>query len=344
MKVAAIVAMLLGAAADRAAFDAFVAKYGRVYASDAEREHRYAVFEQNAASIAAHNAARHSWTQAVNKFADLTADEWRSVVKCGRRKLARSQLRGASRGAAQAPQQQLLQRLQAGLPASVNWTAAGAVTHVKDQGNCGSCWAFATVVAVEGAHAIATGNVTSLSEQQIVSCDIRNGDGNDGCNGGEQIVAMDWLAKQSNGLCTTAAWPYTSGNTGANGKCDIMCTSPPAVTISAGVELPARNESLLLAAIASVPLSLSVDASSNAWQFYSGGVFNGACKCDNDNCLDHGVGGVGYGTLNGEDYFLVKNSWGTDWGTRGYMLLARGAAYGPGGQCGVLIDNAYVTV
>ena len=123
---------------------------------------------------------------------------------------------------------------------------------------------------------------------------------------------MDWLAKQP-GLCTEAGYPYTSGG-GADGKCEKTCT--PAVKIQRGVELPKGNETLLQAAIYAQPLSLSVDASDDAiWQSYSGGVVTASCKCSNDACLDHGVGGVGFGTdPSGGDYWLVKNSWGTDWG------------------------------
>ena len=211
---------------------------------------------------------------------------------------------------------------------------------VKDQAQCGSCWAFATVGAVEGAWATAGNALTSLSEQQIVSCDKKGG--NAGCNGGEQITAMDWIAKDTKGLCTEKDYPYTSGG-GKDGKCETTCT--PAVAIKKGVELPARNESTLMAAIAMTPLSLSVDASQDKiWQSYAGGVVTESCPCNKDNCLDHGVTAVGYGTSGKDDYYLVKNSWGTDWGMAGYILLGRGTQYGPGGQCGVLIDNAYVVV
>ena len=147
------------------------------------------------------------------------------------------------------------------------------------------------------------------SEQQLVSCDIHNGDGDSGCNGGEQIVAMEWIAKMS-GICSEAGYPYTSGMTGKTGKCIKGCTE--VIKLTAGVELPARNESMLLAALAATPLSLSVDASNDAiWQSYSGGVVTESCKCNQDSCLDHGVTGVGYGvdTKSGEAYYLIKNSW-----------------------------------
>jgi hypothetical protein len=269
----------------------------------------------------------------------------------------------------------------------------------------------------------------------IVECDRSNGQS--GCNGGEQITALDWVAKQAHGLCTEADYPYSSGG-GNTGKCKTGCVG--AVSISKGVELAPKNETLLMAAIASTPLSLSVDASNDSiWQSYSGGIVTErwvqsfcsppthkgedcthpslrrplpvspslsffflsppilpssllpSCPCKNDNCLDHGappptaashrrlppppptashpvrpatfthapfpppshpptppftgVTGVGYGTdSTGQEYWIIKNSWGTDWGEGGYIRLARGAAYNPGGQCGVQIDNAYAVI
>ena len=257
-------------AAEEVAFAAFAQRFGRRYASPAERAHRLALFAAQSRSIAAHNA-RHargetgSW-QAVNRFSDLSADEWRAQTQ-GRVP------RAAPRGEAESLSSELLESMSA-LPASVNWTAGAgpkgirADVGVKDQAQCGSCWAFATVGAVEGAWATAGNALTSLSEQQIVSCDKKGG--NAGCNGGEQITAMDWIAKDTKGLCTENEYPYTSG-TGKDGKCETTCT--PAVAIKKGVELPARNESVLMGAIAMTPLSLSVDASDDKiWQSYSGGV------------------------------------------------------------------------
>jgi hypothetical protein len=331
-------------AAAAAAFDAWAAAHGKTYSPE-ERALRAAVFARNYADIVAHNAGGHTWTKAVNKWSDLTGPEWRAQVLAGG-KAGRRASAGAGAGAVPPPDADaqlasLLARLpSSAIPASVNWTAAGAVTPVKDQGQCGSCWAFATVGAIEGAYAVANGTLLSLSEQQVVSCDRANG--NDGCNGGEQITALDWVAKQP-GICSEAGYPYTSGG-GKTGSCRAGCT--PVVKIAKGVELAARNETLLMAAIAASPLSLSVDASNDAiWQSYSGGVVTSACKCDGDACLDHGVTGVGYGVdASGGAYWTIKNSWGTDWGEAGYIRLGRGAAYGPGGQCGVQIDNAYAVI
>jgi C1A family cysteine protease len=151
---------------------------------------------------------------------------------------------------------------------------------------------------------------------------------------------MQWLVKEP-GQCSEADYPYTSGAAGKDGKCEKTCK--PVVAITQAVELPPKNQTILEIAIAQQPLSLSVDASADWWQSYSGGVVTRACKCDNDACLDHGVGGVGYGTdSSAGDFWLVRNSWGADWGAKGYIQLGRGAQYGPAGQCGVIFDNAYV--
>lgn len=143
------------------------------------------------------------------------------------------------------------------------------------QTRAGSCWAFASIVAAEGAHFIYSGNksLVSLSEEQLVSCD--KADGNAGCNGGDQLPALQWLVKEG-GSCTEKDYPYTSGN-GATGKCKKTCT--PAVTFSSATEVAAGSEAALLEAIYTTPLSLSVDASSNGWQLYSGGVYTASCKC-----------------------------------------------------------------
>ena len=231
----------------------------------------------------------------------MTADEWRSSLLSKKPK-------SNSRTVGETPKAVI--EASFNLPSAVNWTAGvnGVVgdVGVKDQGQCGSCWAFATVGSLEGAFAVAGNKLTSFSEQQIVSCDKKSG--NAGCNGGDQITALKWIAA-GNPICTEADYPYTSGG-GKDGKCETTCK--PAIKITSGYELKPNNETEVLASLAVQPISLSVDASDDKiWQDYAGGIVTAKCStCTKPDCLDHGVTGVGYGSdsATGTDYYIVKNS------------------------------------
>lgn len=330
-----LTSVLVGLACAEAlpSFEDFMSTYNKVYATTTELAYRRDIFSAAVKKIEAHNALKLSWTMGINHFADLTADEWRNIT--------RSKRPSAPPAEHVATAEELI--AEAGgvsaLPKELDWRTSGAVTKVKDQGQCGSCWAFGTTVAVEGAHFIASNKteLISLSEQQIVSCDHTGG--NDGCNGGTQTAALHWLIKEG-GQCTEKDYPYHSGS-GKDGKCKKECT--PAVTVTRAVEVEKHNETALMAALVKVPLSLSVDASSDDWQYYKGGVFDKTCKCHNVGCLDHAVGGVGWGVQGSKEYWWVKNSWAEDWGDKGYIKLGKGSEFGPTGQCGVQIDSQFAT-
>jgi xylem cysteine proteinase len=302
-------------------FEEWALSNGRVYQAT-ERDYRQTVYYANVAKIDAHNEGNFSWTMDVNQFADLTADEFKAAVSTGFRrsehKNTTTSLRGFSR---------------VDIPSSVNWTAAGAVTPVKNQEQCGSCWAFSTTGSVEGAWFLANGALPSLSEQQLVDCSTA--EGNQGCNGGLMDYGFEYIIKNK-GITTEAAYPYTA--TGPN-TC-VAAGKPVAATLVGYKDVPVNSENALEAAIALTPVSVAVEADQSVFQFYSGGVMDSACGTQ----LDHGVLAVGYGTLGGKDYYLVKNSWGASWGANGYILLGRGAKFNPSGQCGIQMAASYPVV
>jgi cathepsin L len=232
-----------------------------------------------------------------------------------------------------------------GVPTSVDWRTKGAVTPVKDQGQCGSCYSFSNTGALEGAHQIKYGNLISLSEQQIVDCStLQNGGPNMGCNGGQIQKTMGWEGKNG-GLCLESAYPYTSGTTKTAGSCQRSCTVASGTKVVSSTAVPANSDSAMMAALALQPVSVAVEADQRDFQLYSGDVFTGSCGTS----LDHAVLLVGYGVYkDGLEYYILKNSWGTSWGVNGYMLIGKntdpntGKPYNGGkGQCGVLMEGAY---
>jgi xylem cysteine proteinase len=296
---------------------------GRVY-QPTERDYRESVYYANVAKIDAHNEGNFSWTMDVNQFADLTAEEFKSTVVSG--SFRRGEQRNTTVGV-----RGLWSR--ADLPASVNWTAKGAVTPVKNQEQCGSCWAFSTTGSVESAWFLAKCSLPIVSEQQLVDCSTA--EGNQGCNGGLMDYAFEYIIKNK-GITTEAAYPYTA--TGPN-TC-AAAGKPIAATLSGYKDVPVNSETALETAIAQQPVSVAVEADQSVFQFYSGGVMDSACGTQ----LDHGVLAVGYGTLGGKEYYLVKNSWGASWGANGYILLGRGAKFNPSGQCGIQMAASYPVV
>jgi C1A family cysteine protease len=208
---------------------------------------------------------------------------------------------------------------------AVDWVAAGAVTKVKDQARCGSCWAFSTTGSVEGGLFLSSGKLTSLSEQDLVSCDHG---GDQGCQGGLMDNAFKWI--ETNGICSEADYPYTSGS-GASGTCKSPKCSPVA-TLTGFKDIPAKDEAALKDAITGQPVSVAIEADKSAFQLYKSGILDSA-TCGTK--LDHGVLAVGYGTDGSNDYYKVKNSWGASWGEKGFIRLGRGSSY-KSGQCGIL--------
>jgi len=227
------------------------------------------------------------------------------------------------------------------VPESIDWVKNGAVTPVKNQGQCGSCWSFSTTGALEGAYYIKNGVLDSFSEQQLVDCDTRKNGGKDmGCNGGLMDNAFSWIEKNG-GLCTEEDYAYTSGTTKTAGTCDTSCTVVTGSEIISYTDVKANSDNDMMSALAQQPVSIAIQADQKDFQLYKSGVFTGSCGTK----LDHGVLVVGYGSLDGEDYYRVKNSWGTTWGDNGYIYLGRGDKFNNcSGQCGMLMQASYPTV
>ena len=227
------------------------------------------------------------------------------------------------------------------LPASVNWITNGGVTGVKDQGQCGSCWSFSTTGALEGAYFTKYGSLPSFSEQQLVDCDNRKNGGKDmGCNGGLMDNAFNWIEKNG-GLCTEEDYPYVSGTTKTGGTCQTECNVVDNSAVKSFVDVSKSSDQKMMEALSQQPVSVAIEADQKEFQLYKSGVFTGTCGTN----LDHGVLVVGYGTESDGDYYIVKNSWGTTWGSNGYIYFGRGDQYNKGnGQCGVLLQASYPLV
>lgn len=224
------------------------------------------------------------------------------------------------------------------LPDSVDWTSTGAVTPVKDQGQCGSCWSFSTTGALEGAYFNKYKISQSFSEQQLVDCDNRRNGGKDmGCSGGLMDNAFSWISKKG-GLCSENDYPYVSGTTKETGTCQTSCTLVKNSGISTFIDVIPSSDEEMMKALSLNPVSIAIEADQREFQLYKSGVFTGNCGTK----LDHGVLAVGYGYLEGEDFYLVKNSWSTTWGDKGYIKLGRGSKFNNGdGQCGMLLQASY---
>jgi len=301
--------------------------FGKKYSTIDEEYRRFGIFLQNVQKIALWNTnSDNGASLRPNQFTDLTTDEFVLNVhgkngRCFSGVRPHYTVGGKSVKSAE----------PVNVPASVDWTTQGVVTPVKNQGDCGSCWAFSATGSIECDSAIKTGKLYSLSEQQLVDCS--SAEGNDGCNGGEMDDAFKYVMKEG-GLCSETEYPYK----GVDGTCKSSSCGTKYDPISSYTDVTKRDETALLDAAAVGCVSVAIEANQFAFQYYSSGVLTGECGTS----LDHGVLVVGYGVLNGDDYWKVKNSWGTDWGENGYVLICRSCnKNGDQGECGINDDPSY---
>ncbi|XP_077547400.1 C1 family peptidase 26-29-p [Haemaphysalis longicornis] len=299
-------------------FEEFKETHKRTYEHDAEHDRRRDIFRQNLRFIDSTNRANLGYRLAVNHLADRTPEE----ISVLRGRLASND---GSSNAEQFP----AHKFAADVPDQVDWRLYGAVTPVKDQAVCGSCWSFGTTGAVEGAHFRKTGRLVRLSEQQLIDCSWNSG--NNGCDGGEDFRAYEYIRRH--GLASNEDY---GAYIGQDGVCHDTKVNATVSTIKNYVNVTTPDS--LITALANVgPVSVSIDASLRSFSFYSNGVFyDPKCRNDTDG-LDHSVLAVGYGTLQGEPYWLVKNSWSTYWGNDGYVLISR-----KDNNCGVASQGTYV--
>jgi C1A family cysteine protease len=312
-------------------FVQFMKRFEKSYRNKDEMNRAFANFRNSLQMIKLHNSADQQSKLSLNEFADQSWEDFSVRL-------------GTSSGGIQAPSVHTPVSSPADLPASVDWREKNLVVPVKNQGSCGSCWTFSTVVSLEGQHAKVSNNLVALSEQNLVDC-VKNelvpGTNEtccDGCNGGLMNVAFQYmLDHQDSGDDSETSYPYE----GKDGSCRYSKEKLGA-TFKSWTAIPAKDENALLDAVANVgPISVGVNADFG-WQLYSGGVYKGflGLGCNSDpSKMNHGVAVVGYGTDNGQDYWIVRNSWGATWGESGYMRLARGT-----NQCGVANEASYPTV
>ncbi|GAV75979.1 Peptidase_C1 domain-containing protein/Inhibitor_I29 domain-containing protein [Cephalotus follicularis] len=298
-------------------YESWLEKFGRTYKSREERAMRFGIYQSNVLFIDLMNSLNRTFILTDNKFADLTNLEFRNTYLGFRRRRFPRERHSFT-----------CDRYK-DVPVSIDWRNKSAVTPIKDQGQCGSCWAFSAVAAVEGINKIKTGTLVSLSEQELVDCDV--GQDDQGCSGGYMEKAFDFI-KNNGGLTTENDYPYMGRDSG----CDESKVSDHAATISGYEAVPVNDEKSLEAAVAQQPVSVAIDAGSYEFQLYSQGVFSGQCGTD----LNHGVTAVGYGEDGGEKYWIVKNSWGASWGESGYIRMRRDSADNRG-TCGIAMEASY---
>jgi len=308
-------------------FNHFQERFNKRYETIQDLELRFDIFRNNLRKIILHNLDHtQNFTMGVNQFTDLTPEEFKGSFVGGMRPESLVGSYGCKSFSSTASV----------APTSVDWRLKGAVTSVKDQGQCGSCWTFSSTGAIEGSWAISTGKLVDLSEQQLVDCATGISYGSHGCNGGQMDGAFKYVI--DHGQCSASSYSYTSGTTLTSGTCK-SCT--PVAKITSCSDVKPNDQISLKGAVSQQPVSIAIEADTRYFQSYAGGILT-STSCGTS--LDHGVLIVGYGNQNGQDYWLVKNSWGTTWGEQGYVKIARSSSTNDPGICGIAMEPSFPSV
>jgi len=218
------------------------------------------------------------------------------------------------------------------IPESIDWRQRNAVTHVKNQGECGDCWAFSSTGSIEGAWAIKHHHLYNLSEQMLTDCSRKYG--NNGCMGGLMDNAFKYVINNG-GLCTEKEYPYI----GNDSICENQCNN--VAKINRYVDVQPNDEQILKRAVAIGPVSVAIQANVSSFRFYKSGIYQDP-ECGDQ--LDHGVLIVGYGTDQNLDYWIVKNSWSPEWGDNGYIKILRNDKQSDSGMCGIASQPSFPIV
>ena len=312
---------------DLPSFLSFIKKFDKTYMSMDHLKERFSIYASNLKVIHNHNTCTDSICSPINYtlgetfFTDFSQEEFKQYHNL---QVVKSSLTAGKCTAFKSP--------NAKIPTSVDWRQQNAVSPVKDQGQCGSCWSFSSTGSMEGAWSIATGNLISLSEQQLVDCSYGLKYGNLGCNGGEMDSSFQYAI--DSGMCGEDDYPYDA----KKGDCH-SCSSQ--AHFKSCIDVTPNNEANLAQAVAMNPVSVAIEADTQVFQLYKSGVItSSACGTS----LDHGVLVVGYGAENGIDFWLVKNSWGAGWGEDGYVKIEKTSSSSSKGVCGIAMQPSYPVV
>merc|ERR1711962_466555 len=310
-----------GLPVDDPAWENYKKEFNKMYADEAEEEKRYSIWRETANQVQVHNADYESpYTQGLNEFSDMSDEEFKEQMLSSLKLPSGNWTSGWTAPSVAAP-------------SDVDWVRKGYVTPIKYQGRCGSCYSFSATGALEGAWFKKTGKLLSLSEQQIVDCS--RGYGNHGCGGGFYESAWKFI-KSYGGSETEESYPYEAREWVCRFKKDKVVAK-----VSGHHNLPEKDEEALKQAVGTVgPVSVAIDASCRGFRSYKRGVYSHKGCGAKSGDLNHAVLAVGYGQEGGEEYWLVKNSWGTRYGDKGYVKVARNK----GNMCGIAWRGAYPVV